>query len=95
MVTQNQNQKLYEVKVNKIVFLGNKNYWRKYVTLVNSEENINKFYQVTLMVHRDGSLKFKCNCIAGKHGLMCKHVLKFYNKLLRNNFKADVNLSNQ
>ncbi len=91
--TQKQVEQKYEMKVGKIVFLGSKGYWKIYTTMINSEENPNKYYQIKLMVHRDGSIKFKCNCPAGKHGLMCKHVLRFYNKLLRNGFKADVNLS--
>ncbi len=90
MISQKEIKKTYEIKVGKIAQIKKGSYFTIFSTYVNSEENPNKLYRVTISVRIDGSIRFKCACKAGKNKLMCKHVLKVYNKIIIKKFKPDV-----
>ncbi len=93
MNTEVKSQKQIKPKVNEIVFLGEKNNWRIYMSVIQSTSSPNRYYQTKIMLHKSGALKFQCSCKAGKNNYLCKHVSALYNSLIRRDFKVEINLN--
>ncbi len=75
--------------VSPIILLNKKGGWKTFSATVTSETQENVAYFVLVHRHESGAIRFECSCEAGQHSLLCKHVMKVYNRLLLSNFKPN------
>ncbi len=92
---KNKTQVIIKPHVGQIVLAKKIKGWKIYVAWIQSTSRPNLTYQVQVMVHDSGALRFKCPCEAGRVGMVCKHISATYNALVHRGFKANIDLTSQ